>query len=87
MNTMNNDWMSLLSKRLRAEAQAQGRRQVDVCNIRMMETRPVKMYAVVVADCDIYTITGCNENEMAKGLCDRIAADRQATPKELIYIY
>ncbi|MDR1155831.1 MAG: hypothetical protein LBL04_14085 [Bacteroidales bacterium] len=73
MNTMNSDWKALLSRRLRAEAQAQGYRQVDVCNIRAMETRPVKMYAVVVADCAIYVVTGHSENEMASGLRERIA--------------
>jgi hypothetical protein len=87
MSAMSIDWKSLLSRRLRAEAQAQGCRRVDVCNIRVMETRPVKMYAVVVADCGIYAITGCNENEMASGLRERIAADRRATPKKRIGLH
>jgi hypothetical protein len=79
------DWKTLLCRRLRDEAYGMGCGQIDICNVRLMKTRPVKMYAVAVVDCCMYAVTGCNENEMAHCLRVRIAADRETTPKERIY--
>lgn len=81
-----NDWKIFLAKRLIAEAQAKGKKQIDVCNIRKLRTNPVKMYAVVVADCSIFALNGYCENDMASKLQERIDADRQSTAKELIYL-
>jgi hypothetical protein len=81
----NDEWKSLLYRRLRDEANDMGVRRVSVSNVRLMKTRPEKMYAVVVADCCMYAINGCNENEMARQLRARIYADRQAAPKGVIY--
>jgi hypothetical protein len=83
---MNTDWKTLLYRRLRAEALDLGIRRVDITSVRMMHTRPEKMFAVVIADGVMYAVTGCNENETAHRLRVSIERDRQSLPKEFLIL-
>ena len=79
------DWRALLCRRLRNEAYSMGCKRIDIRNVRVMKTRPAKIYAVMVADSVMYVVKGCNENEMVACLRGWLAANRAIAPKERIY--
>ena len=69
------NWKPLLCRRLRAVAHELGCRRVEVRNVRMMATRPVKMYAEVMTDGAHHIFTGKCENDIALKLHRAITAE------------